>query len=52
MELDAMTSAEAMEPLSVRLWRRYGTQALELLEDIRQDRARRKCSSRHGIPAW
>ncbi|WP_069384300.1 glycerol-3-phosphate dehydrogenase/oxidase [Halomonas caseinilytica] len=37
MELDAMTSAEAMEPLSVRLWRRYGTQALELLEDIRRD---------------
>ncbi|WP_275288365.1 glycerol-3-phosphate dehydrogenase/oxidase [Halomonas elongata] len=37
MGLDAMTSAEAMEPLSTRLWRRYGTRALELLEDIRQD---------------
>ncbi|MDI5921721.1 glycerol-3-phosphate dehydrogenase/oxidase [Halomonas sp. LR5S13] len=37
MDLDAMTSAEASEPLSTRLWRRYGAQALEMLEDIRQD---------------
>ncbi|MFG6178431.1 FAD-dependent oxidoreductase [Halomonas sp. THAF12] len=37
MALDSMTAAGASEPLSTRLWRRYGTQALELLEDIRQD---------------
>ncbi|UYG06102.1 glycerol-3-phosphate dehydrogenase/oxidase [Halomonas sp. M4R1S46] len=37
MDLDAMTAAHASEPLSLRLWRRYGTQALEVLEDIRQD---------------
>ncbi|WP_163557446.1 FAD-dependent oxidoreductase [Halomonas sp. NO4] len=37
MRLDAMTAADASEPLSSRLWRRYGTQAIELLEDIRQD---------------
>ncbi|XKE43874.1 glycerol-3-phosphate dehydrogenase/oxidase [Halomonas organivorans] len=37
MDLDAMTASHASEPLSTRLWRRYGTQALELLEDIRQD---------------
>ncbi|TDR51038.1 glycerol-3-phosphate dehydrogenase [Halomonas ventosae] len=37
MDLDAMTRAEASEPLSTRLWRRYGAQALEMLEDIRQD---------------
>ncbi|MEQ6917299.1 glycerol-3-phosphate dehydrogenase/oxidase [Halomonas aquatica] len=37
MDLDAMTSSEASEPLSTRLWRRYGAQALEMLEDIRQD---------------
>lgn len=37
MDLDAMTSAEASEPLSDRLWRRYGAQAMEMLEDIRQD---------------
>ncbi|MBB3140651.1 glycerol-3-phosphate dehydrogenase/oxidase [Halomonas organivorans] len=37
MALDTMTAAGASEPLSTRLWRRYGTQALELLEDIRQD---------------
>lgn len=37
MDLDAMTSVAATEPLSTRLWRRYGAQALEMLEDIRQD---------------
>ncbi|MDT8878351.1 FAD-dependent oxidoreductase [Halomonas saccharevitans] len=37
MDLDAMTGEGASEPLSTRLWRRYGAQALELLEDIRQD---------------
>ncbi|APE32057.1 FAD-dependent oxidoreductase [Halomonas aestuarii] len=37
MGLDALTSPEASEPLSTRLWRRYGAQALEMLEDIRQD---------------
>ncbi len=37
MNLDALTSAQAAEPLSQRLWRRYGTQALEMLEVIRQD---------------
>jgi glycerol-3-phosphate dehydrogenase len=37
MELDAMTSPEASEPLTTRLWRRYGTHALEMLEEIRED---------------
>lgn len=37
MELDALTAEGASEPLSTRLWRRYGVQALELLEEIRQD---------------
>ena len=37
MGLDDMTAAEASEPLSTRLWRRYGTHALEMLEDIRED---------------
>ena len=37
MDLDAMTGEDASEPLSTRLWRRYGAQALEMLEDIRQD---------------
>jgi glycerol-3-phosphate dehydrogenase len=37
MELDALTSAESSEPLSTRLWRRYGESALRLLEDIRAD---------------
>ncbi|SMF30111.1 glycerol-3-phosphate dehydrogenase/oxidase [Pseudobacteriovorax antillogorgiicola] len=35
--LDGLTSVSSSEPLSVRLWRRYGMRALELLEDIRQD---------------
>ncbi len=37
MDLDAMTHPDASEPLSTRLWRRYGAKALRLLEDIRQD---------------
>ncbi len=37
MDLDAMTSPESSEPLSTRLWRRYGESAQRLLEDIRAD---------------
>ncbi len=37
MELDAMTPASSSEPLSERLWRRYGASAFELLDAIRQD---------------
>ncbi|PMR71352.1 glycerol-3-phosphate dehydrogenase/oxidase [Halomonas heilongjiangensis] len=37
MQLDAMTSPQASEPLSTRLWRRYGTHALDMLEEIRED---------------
>jgi glycerol-3-phosphate dehydrogenase len=39
MKLDAMTSPKSSEPLTTRLWRRYGAQALGLLEDIREDPA-------------
>ncbi|MFC3283116.1 glycerol-3-phosphate dehydrogenase/oxidase [Litchfieldella rifensis] len=37
MDLDGLTSAEASEALSTRLWRRYGIQALDMLEEIRED---------------
>jgi glycerol-3-phosphate dehydrogenase len=37
MRLDDMTAKESSEPLSTRLWRRYGASALALLDDIRQD---------------
>src|SRR5262245_47396314 len=37
MGLDALTARESIEPLSTRLWRRYGASALALLDDIRQD---------------
>ena len=37
MQLDAMTDERASEPLSQRLWRRYGLNAIELLDQIRQD---------------
>ncbi|MDN3522268.1 glycerol-3-phosphate dehydrogenase/oxidase [Halomonas ramblicola] len=37
MDLDALTDEHASEPLSQRLWRRYGAQAIEMLETIRQD---------------
>jgi len=37
MHLDSYTVATAAESLTERLWRRYGGNALELLEDIRQN---------------
>jgi glycerol-3-phosphate dehydrogenase len=37
--LDEMTSPKSSEPLSTRLWRRYGARAFELLEEIRMDRS-------------
>ena len=37
IDLDSYTVEGSSEPLTQRLWRRYGGNALELLEDIRQD---------------
>ncbi|MFG6136884.1 glycerol-3-phosphate dehydrogenase/oxidase [Halomonas sp. B23F22_10] len=37
MGLDALTPAGSSEPLTVRLWRRYGRHAFALLERIEQD---------------
>ncbi len=37
MNLDDYTVEGSSEPLTQRLWRRYGGNALELLEDIRRD---------------
>jgi glycerol-3-phosphate dehydrogenase len=37
LRLDDYTAPESSEPLSTRLWRRYGGEALGLLEDIRED---------------
>ena len=37
MALDQMASPRASEKLSARLWRRYGTEALSMLEAIRRD---------------
>ncbi len=37
MKLDTYTAQESSEPLSNRLWRRYGAQAIGLLENIRED---------------
>ena len=37
MDLDSYTVKGSSESLTERLWRRYGANALELLEDIRQD---------------
>jgi glycerol-3-phosphate dehydrogenase len=37
MDLDARTSPRSSEPLSQRLWRRYGAEAFGLLESIRAD---------------
>jgi glycerol-3-phosphate dehydrogenase len=38
MQLDALTAASSSERLTSRLWRRYGTAALPMLEEIRNDR--------------
>ena len=37
MKLDAKTAAYAKEPISQRLWRRYGSESLSMLEEIRRD---------------
>jgi glycerol-3-phosphate dehydrogenase len=37
MDLDGMTSPHSSEVLSTRLWRRYGAEALGMLESIRRD---------------
>jgi glycerol-3-phosphate dehydrogenase len=37
MKLDAMTSPASREPLTTRLWRRYGAEAIVLLESIRRE---------------
>ena len=39
MKLDAKTQTDLREPISQRLWRRYGANALNMLEEIRQDSA-------------
>lgn len=37
MNLDGYTAPAAPEPLSARLWRRYGSTAIDMLESIRAD---------------
>lgn len=37
MDLDKLTPASSSEPLTSRLWRRYGRGAISMLESIRQD---------------
>lgn len=37
MRLDDMRDKPGVEPLSDRLWRRYGRRAFEMLDDIRED---------------
>ncbi len=39
MNLDSLTSPLSIEPLSHRLWRRYGDKAFDMLESIRMDPA-------------
>ncbi|MEI7892061.1 MAG: glycerol-3-phosphate dehydrogenase/oxidase [Myxococcales bacterium] len=39
MELDKLTCPSSSEPLSTRLWRRYGAEAIVLLETMRRDPA-------------
>ena len=39
MDLDGLRIKENTEPLSDRLWRRYGRRAFDMLDEIRQDPA-------------
>ena len=39
MEFDAMTPASSSEPLTQRFWRRYGRNAINMLEQIRENPA-------------
>lgn len=39
LELDEMTDPRSCEPLTERLWRRYGANAFEMLESVREDPA-------------
>ena len=41
--LDEMTNPRSCEPLSERLWRRYGASAFEMLEAIREDPKQAEC---------
>ncbi|TGL56416.1 glycerol-3-phosphate dehydrogenase/oxidase [Leptospira ognonensis] len=38
MDLDSLTSRTSVEPLTQRLWRRYGSNAIGMLESIREDK--------------
>ena len=51
MQLDAMTDERASEPLSQRLWRRYGLNAIELLDQIRQDPRQAEILIQRSVPA-
>jgi glycerol-3-phosphate dehydrogenase len=37
MNLDSLTPSSSTEPLSTRYWRRYGAEAINLLEKIREN---------------
>ncbi len=39
MDLDSLTSSASLEPLTQRLWRRYGANAIGMLESIREDKS-------------
>ncbi|BDX07336.1 glycerol-3-phosphate dehydrogenase/oxidase [Planctobacterium marinum] len=40
MDLDGMTPQGASEPLTQRFWRRYGRNAISMLESIREDKSK------------
>jgi alpha-glycerophosphate oxidase/glycerol-3-phosphate dehydrogenase len=47
INLDSLTPPSSMEPLSKRLWRRYGDTAIDMLEAIRQDPAQAELVIEH-----
>lgn len=47
MELDTLTPSTSTEPLSERLWRRYGDKAFDMLDEIREDPAQARLLIEH-----
>ncbi|MFT2090142.1 FAD-dependent oxidoreductase [Paraglaciecola sp. 2405UD69-4] len=48
MDFDSLTPATSSEPLSIRFWRRYGRNAINMLEKIRENPAEAELLIKHS----
>jgi alpha-glycerophosphate oxidase/glycerol-3-phosphate dehydrogenase len=51
-DIDKLTPKDALEPLSLRFWRRYGNDAFSLLEAIKQDPKKADIALQHTEFTW